>query len=983
MTLRPARLAAALLLLACSAICHADSIEQAFRNPPAAAKPGVLWMWMGCNLSHKGITRDLEALKAAGFGRTTMFSLADVTTPWAGEIGNSPTPELVSWTEPWWKLVRHAALESKRLGMDFGMFNGPSYESSGGPWITPELSMQEICYSKREVTGPARTSLDMPRPVVDPRAVQAFPVYNPETGLVEKPEIPARRTYYRDIALLALPADGVAARNQVVDLTGKTEWEAPPGRWTLYRFGHTTMGTLIQPAQWKATGFECDKMSREAVAFHMNHVIGEIKRHLGDLVGTGFTHVHFDSYEAGTPGWTPAMPREFFLRRGYDLKPFLASFAGRTVGSPAQTARFQADFHRTIEDLYRDVYYTTVQEMLHRAHLQFLCEPYGGPWRQDEIMPKVDRVMTEFWTGGGRYSPFEVDSTIAALRKSGQNIVEAEAFTGGPADSQWSETPAWLKPIGDAAFCAGINRLVLHRFPQQPWDDRYRPGATMGQWGTHFDRTQTWWEPGKAMVRYWHRCQALLQWGRIAPSAFSADGLPVRAIHRRSGGVDAWFVANLDRRSGSARCEFRVAGRQPELWDPVTGVVRDLPDWEVRGSSIVLDLDFAPAQSWFVVLRRPPAGPPTHRRNFPVLRQARAITGPWTVRFDPKWGGPALARFEGLVDWTSRPEPGIRYYSGTATYRKTFDGAGGRWLELGTVNHIARVRLNGRDLGVVWTAPWRVALPPGLPRPTGNLLEVEVTNTWANRLIGDEQEPPDCEWLPGHMGNGGFLKRFPDWFVKGEPRPSKGRYCFTTWNYFTRTSPLAPSGLLGPVRLLAEDWNAPRTRRSPSPVRALTGPEVEADVPRVGLAPIAEVTETGVLHDGGGTGTGALFNGTTRNGSHGEGTENDGKTFRGYGDGSVLLIRLAGPCSVAEIRTFAGHADARSSQRYTVLVERAGAPGRLERLAEASADCDGGTSEVRVKVGGKPVTAIRLEFANGPLGFNVYREISLIGKVVR
>ena len=81
---------------------------------------------MGSNISKSGITKDLEALKAQGFNRTTMFSLADVTTPWAGYILKSPTPEIISWTEPWWTMVRHAALESKRLAMDFGMFNGPS-----------------------------------------------------------------------------------------------------------------------------------------------------------------------------------------------------------------------------------------------------------------------------------------------------------------------------------------------------------------------------------------------------------------------------------------------------------------------------------------------------------------------------------------------------------------------------------------------------------------------------------------------------------------------------------------------------------------------------------------------------------------------------------------------------------------------------------------------------------------------------------------
>lgn len=127
-----------------------------FKNPPESAKPGVLWMWMGSNLSKEDIIENLEALKKTGFNRTTMFCLADVTTPWAGEIGNSPTPEIVPWTEPWWKLVRHAAEESKRLGMDFGMYNGVGYESSGGTWITPERSMKEVCWSKQTITGNAQ-----------------------------------------------------------------------------------------------------------------------------------------------------------------------------------------------------------------------------------------------------------------------------------------------------------------------------------------------------------------------------------------------------------------------------------------------------------------------------------------------------------------------------------------------------------------------------------------------------------------------------------------------------------------------------------------------------------------------------------------------------------------------------------------------------------------------------------------------------------
>ena len=165
--------------------------------------------------------------------------------------------------------------------------------------------------------------------------------------------------------------------------------------------------------------------------------------------------------------------------------------------------------------------------------------------------------------------------------------------------------------------------------------------------------------------------------------------------------------------------------------------------------------------------------------------------------------------FDALVDWTARPEAGIRYFSGTAVYRAAFDlpsgaGAAGVSLDLGVVHDLARVRVNGVDCGVVWTAPWRVAVPSGVLKPFGNQLEIEVTNCWVNRLVGDEQEPPDCEWLPGFQGHGGYLKKFPAWFVNGGERPSKGRYTFTTWNYFTKDSKLKPSGLLGPVRVVAD-----------------------------------------------------------------------------------------------------------------------------------------------------------------------------------
>jgi hypothetical protein len=125
-------------------------------------------------------------------------------------------------------------------------------------------------------------------------------------------------------------------------------------------------------------------------------------------------------------------------------------------------------------------------------------------------------------------------------------------------------------------------------------------------------------------------------------------------------------------------------------------------------------------------------------------------------------------------------------------------------LDLGTVHAIAEVRLNGVNLGVIWTAPWRVDISTAA-RPGDNRLEIRVTNVWANRLIGDEQQAPDCEWAKGDRGFGGPLRKFPDWFLRDQPRPSTGRFTFTTWNYFTKDSPLIPSGLIGPVVLRSID----------------------------------------------------------------------------------------------------------------------------------------------------------------------------------
>jgi hypothetical protein len=180
---------------------------------------------------------------------------------------------------------------------------------------------------------------------------------------------------------------------------------------------------------------------------------------------------------------------------------------------------------------------------------------------------------------------------------------------------------------------------------------------------------------------------------------------------------------------------------------------------------------------------------------------ACAVGGPWTVQFQPGRGAPAKVEFGELADWSKHSDPGIRHFSGTASYQTQFDwtppaGRHRYTLGLGEVKVMAGVRLNGKELGVLWKPPYAVDVTEAL-KPGRNELEVKVTNLWPNRLIGDEQYPDDC--TPDGSWKSGPIPAWPEWLLKGQLRPEPRRVTFTTWKYYTKDSPLVPSGLLGPV----------------------------------------------------------------------------------------------------------------------------------------------------------------------------------------
>jgi len=303
---------------------------------------------------------------------------------------------------------------------------------------------------------------------------------------------------------------------------------------------------------------------------------------------------------------------------------------------------------------------------------------------------------------------------------------------------------------------------------------------------------------------------------------FTATG-PVRYGHRRTEDRDIYFVSNRTGSPIKADCRFRVGQGSPQLWDPVTGERGPLLQFERADGLTGIPMEFDAFQSFFVVFGGKDEKPTSKtEKNFPHLKTIQELSGAWEVAFDPKWGGPektvdssqksvvspeGTVVFDKLQDWTTRPEPGIKYYSGIATYRKAFSNQLSvtssqssdhrspitdhppLYLDLGVVHDMARVRLNGKDLGVVWCAPWRVEVT-GAIKAGDNQLEIEVVNRWANRMIGDKQ-PADAD---------GRTVECPPGFLGGEQYKA-GRYTFSTNDPYEPQSPLVSSGLIGPVML--------------------------------------------------------------------------------------------------------------------------------------------------------------------------------------
>jgi len=1159
-----------LLLSLAFARAAADPLAQGFAKPPPEARPWVYWFWLNGNISSNGITADLEAMQRVGIGGVLIMEVDQ----------GIPVGPVDFMGASWRALFQHVVGEARRLGLEVNMNNDAGWNGSGGPWIKPEQSMQKIVCSETNLPGPRRFDGALPQPETVAGfyrdiAVVAFPT----PGSYRIPAIRAKAMYETGYAggipRETVPAEMVIDRNAILTLTSKMDaagrlvWDVPPGQWTVLRMGHTCTGVENAPAPKTGRGLECDKLSREGIEANFAGMMDRLAADNGlkpGNVGPGLVATHIDSWENGSQNWTPKMREEFQKRRGYDLFPFLPVFTGRVVDSLEVSERFLRDLRQTVSELVVENYAGRTRELAHANGLRFTVEAYGGPCDCVPYGGQSDEPMGEFWDPSGAMETCKGMAGCAHVY--GKRIIGAESFTAGDQE-RWREPPGGIKALGDRAFCEGIQRFVFHRYALQPWPELRQPGMTMGPWGQHYERTETWWQETPAWHQYLARCQFLLRQGLYAadlcyvqpetpPQGFGehprrgydwdecgadvvlklmsvkegrlvlpggmsyrllvlpatqtmtpellrkikdlaeagativgsppqrspslsgypqcdaevkglaaqiwadcdgvkitehrlgqgrvvwqtepekvlrqsgiapdfVSGQPFGHIHRIAGDTDLYFVANSAPRRVSTTATFRVTGKAPELWWPESGRRERAPIYEERDGLATVALTLEPSGSVFVVFRaasgkdqpvvslarngkplfsampEPPVqvvvrsalygvpndpqrtrdvaekvrrllergeysfpvsamaegGDPAHNviktltveysidgkphlvkaddsgtvyltanalkisvekarygvltdakrtrdvrdrvqrladagetsfqvarmaagddpavlvvktleleytRNGehvsaqgtdpeaidlkpPVFEQAERVAevrgaspgrirllafqpgvyqaqtaagtrrernltdlptpvqldGPWEVRFAPNLGAPEAATFDGLTSWTARPEAGIKYFSGAATYFKTtrlpprmLSRNRRIFLDLGRVEVMARVKLNGKDLGPLWTPPFRLDITDAVSSGE-NKLEVRVINLWPNRLIGDEQLPEDSERNPD-----GTLKAWPQWLQAGKPSPA-GRITFTSWRLWKKTDALPDSGLLGPVTISAAE----------------------------------------------------------------------------------------------------------------------------------------------------------------------------------
>ncbi len=554
-----------------------SSLETFFQSPPDEARPWVFWFWINGNISKNGITADLEAMKEAGIGGFIWMEVSG--SYWA------PKGKIKPNSKEWHDAFQWAISECRRLGLEFDMTFNFGY-GCGGPWITPENSMQKLIWTETVIEGGKKKCIALEKPVVDRSqlekfkeewfrhdepinpevsymlneldsykdiAVFAFPLSeNKEAANYRIPELEFESgliRYRKDFSsgmnpnLINPPQEALIAKDKMIDVsgfideTGQLNWDAPEGMWQIIRFGHASNLRLTRPCPANVIGLECDRLSKTGIEAHFNAFEKKVIEESGSNAGKSLTFAHIDSWEAHAQNWTASFPDEFEKRRGYNPIPWLPVLSGRVVESSELTSRFLFDFRNTTSEMMLDNYVSHFKQLLKPYGIKLSIEAYGNMANDNISYADIaDMPVSEFWVNDKtEIANNHYRSTSKVMSSSahtmGKKVIGAEAWTSGRG---WDDHPSIIKRFGDKIFTEGVNKMICHLSAHQAYDNMI-PGLTHRKWGMHFNRFNTWWQYSRPWNDYLTRCQFMLRQGNFVADViyWYGEGSPVNVREMR------------------------------------------------------------------------------------------------------------------------------------------------------------------------------------------------------------------------------------------------------------------------------------------------------------------------------------------------------------------------------------------------------------------------------------------------------------------
>lgn len=515
------------------------TFQQGFQNPPPASHPNVVHWFLGGYIDTLRLKEELRDFKNAGISGITIF-----------EIGSRDTVRIKAGpaylSDESLNILKCAIDEAGKLELEVSLNTASSW-NAGGSWITPEYAAKSIYNAQQKISGGKEVRIKLP-----------FPEISKKDGWGKQRLIQYRSdgkpVFYKEIAVLAIPAIvGTTSldTSQVINISKyfnpKTEilnWNAPEGNWNIMRFVCSNSGeNLVLPTKYSA-GPIMDHYDAGATEFHFMYIINKLESVLGDLSKTALNALYMASYEAKALTWTTTLPEAFKQINGYPVEKFLPAIFFDNFFAPELTAHFKADFQKTISELMINNFYKKSKEICNRHGLKNNCEA-GGPGLPLHNVPveplkalgALDLPRGEFWINHSRFNEKGIDisrvvkEVSAASHIYNKGIVEMEAFT---TFQHWQEGPFDMKPLGDRAFCEGMNKVIVHGSAHNPAGTEL-PGIVYHA-GTHYNDKRVWWPKIKPFNEYLSRISFVLQEADFVADVlyYYGDSIPNYGGHKNS-----------------------------------------------------------------------------------------------------------------------------------------------------------------------------------------------------------------------------------------------------------------------------------------------------------------------------------------------------------------------------------------------------------------------------------------------------------------